>query len=75
MYFEKVKELMVETLNLDAEKITAEAKLNDDLDVDSLDSMEVIMALEETYHITIDPDALANFVTVGDIAKYLEENV
>ena len=75
MYFEKVKELMVETLNLDAEKVTAEAKLNDDLDVDSLDSMEVIMALEEIYNITIDPDALANFVTVGDIAKYLEENV
>ncbi|MCF0130959.1 MAG: acyl carrier protein [Pseudobutyrivibrio sp.] len=74
MYFERVKEIMVETLNLNGDKIAMEAKLAEDLEVDSLDAMEVVLALEEEYSISIDPEALEKFVTVGDIVKYIEEN-
>lgn len=75
MYFDKVKELIVDTLNIDEENITLEASLKDDLAVDSLDAMEVVLALEEEYGITIPPETLTTFATVGDIVKYLEENV
>lgn len=75
MYFEKVKEIMVDTLNLDAEAVTETASLKDDLEVDSLDAMEVVLALEEEYKISIGADVLEKFVTVGDIVKYLEEQI
>ena len=55
MSFEKVKEIIVETVNIDAESITLDAKLGDDLGIDSLDAMELNMALEEAYGISI-PD-------------------
>lgn len=75
MYFDKVKELIVDTLNIDEADITMEANLKDDLSVDSLDAMEVVLALEEEYGITIEPEVLATFATVEDIVKYLEANV
>ena len=75
MYFEKVKEIMVDTLNLDAEAVTETASLKDDLEVDSLDAMEVVLALEEEYKISIGAEVLEKFVTVGDIVKYLEEQI
>lgn len=75
MYFEKVKEIIVDTLNLNEEQITEGASLKDDLQIDSLDAMEVVLALEEEYGISIAPETLASFVTVSDIVKYLEENV
>lgn len=75
MYFDKVKELIVDTLSLDEADITMEASLKDDLSVDSLDAMEVVLAIEEEYGITIPPETLATFVKVEDIVKYLESNV
>ena len=75
IYLEKVKEIMVDTLNLDAEAVTEIASLKDDLEVDSLDAMEVVLALEEEYKISIGAEVLEKFVTVGDIVKYLEEQI
>ncbi|MDO4978104.1 MAG: acyl carrier protein [Eubacteriales bacterium] len=72
MTFEKVKEIIMETINCDEEKITLEASLKEDLDMDSLDAMELSMALEEAYDITIDEDELQNFVTVKNIVEYLD---
>ena len=75
MSFEKVKEIIVDTISCDEEKITFEAKLQDDLGIDSLDAMELSMALEENYSITIDEDALKGFVTVGNIVEYIDKVV
>lgn len=75
MSFEKVKEIIVDTISCDEEKITLEAKLQDDLGIDSLDAMELSMALEENYSITIDEDALKGFVTVGNIVEYIDKAV
>ncbi|MCD8380537.1 MAG: acyl carrier protein [Lachnospiraceae bacterium] len=71
MDFEKIKGIIVDTLACDAEKVTMEASLKDDLGADSLDSMELVMALEEEFGISIEEDKLADFVTVGNIVEYL----
>lgn len=72
---EKVKEVLVETSNVDASKVTMEATLKEDLGIDSLDSVEIIMALESEFDITIEDDEMTNLNTVGDIIKLLESKV
>lgn len=74
MSFEKVKEVIVETINCDEDKVTLEASLKDDLSIDSLDAMELSMALEEEYSITIAEEDLAGFVTVKNIVDYIDAN-
>lgn len=75
MSFEKVKEIIIETTNCDEDKITMEANLKDDLGIDSLDAMELSMALEEAYNITIDEEALKDFDTVKKIVDYIDSQV
>lgn len=74
MTFEKVKEVIEETLNCDSEKITLEASLMDDLGADSLDAVELNMAIEEAFDISIPDEAIANFKTVKDIVDYIDAN-
>ena len=71
MEFEKVRDVIVETLGCDAEQVTLEASLADDLGADSLASVELVMALEEAAGISIDDADVANLKTVGDIMTYL----
>lgn len=71
MEFEKVRDVIVETLGCDAEQVTMEASLADDLGADSLASVELTMALEEAAGISIADEALSTFKTVGDIMAYL----
>lgn len=72
MTFEKVKEIIVETLRCEEEKVTLEANLMEDLGADSLDAVELNMALEEAFQITIEDEALQNFVTVKNIVDYID---
>ncbi len=72
MTFEKVKEIIVETISVDEDKVTMDAKLTDDLGADSLDAVELNMALEEAFEITIEDEDLMKFVTVGDIVNHIE---
>ena len=62
----------MDTLGCDAEAVTMEASLVDDLEADSLDAVELNMALEEALGFAIDDEELKNMKTVGDIVKYLE---
>lgn len=71
MEFEKVRDVIVETLGCDAEQVTLEATLAEDLGADSLASVELVMALEEATGISIDDADVANIKTVGDIMTYL----
>ncbi|MBQ5445996.1 MAG: acyl carrier protein [Lachnospiraceae bacterium] len=73
MNFEKVKEIIVETANLNEADVKPESKLKDDLGLDSLDAMELNMALEEKFDLTISDEELINFITVQDIVKYIDE--
>ena len=73
--FDKVKEIIVEQLGVAETAITPEASFIDDLGADSLDIVELIMALEEEFDLEI-PDADAEkVVTVGDVVDYIKENV
>lgn len=72
MSFEKVKEIIMDTINCDEDKIVMEASLKEDLGIDSLDAMELSMALEEAYGLTIDEDAMHGFVTVQNIVDYID---
>lgn len=75
MDFEALKKIVVDTLDCDAEKVTMEATLADDLGADSLDAVEVNMALEEAFGIAVPDEKLGEMKTVGDIFNYLKENV
>lgn len=72
MIFEKVKEIIVSTLKVDSSKVTPEASLEHDLGADSLDAVEVVMALEDEFDIEIADDAAQSIKTVQDIVSYIE---
>ena len=73
--FFKIKEIIVEQLGVAETSVTMEASFIDDLGADSLDIVELVMALEEEFDIEI-PDADAEkVVTVGDVVEYIKENV
>lgn len=74
MEFEKVRDIIVETLGCEADQVTPEASLADDLGADSLASVELTMALEEATGISIEDEALAGMKTVGDIIAYLNSH-
>lgn len=75
MCFDKVKEIMVDTVNCDEDLVTMEASIKEDLGLDSLDAMELSMALEEAYGLTIEEEALTGFVTVKDIVTYIDSKI
>ncbi len=72
--FERIKDIISEQLNIDSTKITLEANLKEDLGADSLDAVEVIMALEDEFGITIDDETAQSFKLVKDLVVYIEEN-
>ena len=74
MVFDKVKEVIADTVNIDEADITLEATLKDDLGIDSLDAVEISIALEDAFEISIPQEELANFTTVKDIVEYIEAN-
>lgn len=73
MLFEQIKETMVETLNCDEEKIVPEASIADDLNIDSLDAVELVMALEEKLGVRIPDQELENLKQVKDIVACIEK--
>ena len=71
--FEKIKEIVAEQLDVDTSDITLETSLTKDLEADSLDAVEVIMALEDEFDVEISDDAAQNIKTVKDIVSHIEE--
>ena len=69
--FDKVKGLFVEELGIDSEKITMDAKLEEDLEIDSLGIVEVVMAFEDEFEIEIDDEELTDVGTVGQAVNLL----
>ena len=75
MDFEKVKEIIVDTLSCDADKVTMEASLTEDLEADSLDAVELNMALEDACGVSVPDEELAKLKTVGDIYNYITAHI
>ena len=69
--FEELKEIIAESLSVDADKITVETSFKDDLGADSLDLFEMVMALEEKYEKEIPTEDLEQLTTVGAVLEYL----
>ena len=69
---EKVKKIVVDTLNCEMDQVTMDARLAEDLEADSLDAVELNMALEDELGAGIPDEELPNMTTVGDIVRYLE---
>lgn len=73
MVFEKVKQIIADELNVDASSITMETRLAEDLGADSLDAVELIMAIEDEFDVEVDDENAQNIRCVGDIVRYLEK--
>ncbi len=72
MIFERIKEMIVEELNVPEEKITLEARLAEDLGADSIDAVELIMNIEDEFNVQVSDEDAQGIKTVGDLVKYVE---
>jgi acyl carrier protein len=70
---DRVKKIVVEHLNVEADKVSENASFIDDLGADSLDTVELVMAFEEEFNVEIPDDAAESIVTVGDAVKFIKE--
>tara|TARA_B100002051_G_C16442842_1_gene489812 strand:+ start:347 stop:622 length:276 start_codon:yes stop_codon:yes gene_type:complete len=72
--FDKVKDIIIDKLGAEDDKITESASFMDDLGADSLDTVELIMELEEEFGLEIPDEEAEKLATVGDAVKYIESN-
>lgn len=74
MVFEKVQKIVADQLNVELDKVQMETNFVEDLNADSLDQVELIMAVEDEFGIEVPDDVVQEIRTVGDIVKVLEDN-
>ena len=72
---DRVKEIIVEQLGVNAEQVTNAAKFIDDLGADSLDTVELVMAFEEEFNVEVPDEEAEKLQTVGDVVRYIEDKV
>ena len=70
--FDKLKDILAEELQIDADEITADSELSADLGINSIELADLVMLCEEKFNLTIEDEELSKFITVGDVANYLE---
>lgn len=75
MIFEKVREIICDQLGCDEADVTLEASIKEDLEADSLAMADLLYAFEEEFDVKIPDEQVESIKTVGDIVKYIEENV
>ena len=75
MVFDKIKDIIVEQLDVEEDAVTMEASITEDLGADSLDVVDLVMSIEESFDVEIPDDEVENIKTVGDIVKYIENKV
>lgn len=75
MVFEKIKEIVAEQFGRDADDITMDSTFIEDLGADSLDVVELIMAIEDEFDLEIDEDEAGNISTVGDVVDYIKARI
>lgn len=73
--FEQVKDIVVELLDVDPDRVTADATFKEDLEADSLDLVELLMAFEDEFGSQIPDEDVKNIVTVGNAVAYIEQRL
>ena len=71
--YEKIKKILVETINVSADEVTPEAELVNDLGINSLELADLVLACEDEFDIEIDDKSIGTFTTVSDVVVYLEK--
>ena len=74
MVFEKIKKIIIEQLQVSEDEVTMDTNLMKDLSADSLDAVEIIMAIEDEYGFEIPDEDAEKFQTVSDLVKYVEDH-
>ncbi len=74
MVFEKIREILCTQLDLSEDDVTMNSSVQDDLGADSLDMVELVMAIEDEFELDVDDEDVESIKTVGDIVHYIEEN-
>ena len=74
MVFEKIKKIVADQLGANADEITMDSTFIEDLGADSLDVVELVMAIEDEFDMEIDEDEAENISTVGDVVEYIKAN-
>jgi acyl carrier protein len=72
--FDKLKDILVEELSIDADTITMEAELANDLGINSLELADLVLLCEDTFNVEFDENDLHKFITVGDVVEFLNAN-
>ena len=75
MVFEKLQQIIVDELGVEASQVTLEADINDDLGADSLDAVELVMAIEDEFEIKVSDEVAQSFKTVQQIVDFIESQV
>ena len=75
MVFSKVKQILCEEFEVDSSEVLADAKLYEDLDIDEIDIYDLVMSVEDEFEIELPDEALEEIFTVGDLVKFIEENI
>ncbi len=74
MIFEKLKDIIAEQLSVEADEVSLDSNIQDDLGADSLDVVDLITTIEDEFDISIPDEAVEEIKTVGDIVNYIEKN-
>ena len=74
MIFDKIKDIIIDQLQVEESDVNMDTNLRKDLSADSLDAVEIIMAIEDEYGIEIPDEEAEKIQTVGDLVRYVEEN-
>lgn len=75
MVLDKMKDILVEQLECDPEDITMGSLLVDDLGADSLDAIDIVMSVEDTFKVEVPDEIIEKIETVGDIVNYIEDHI
>lgn len=75
MVLEKIKEILADQLDADIETLSADTKIAEDLGADSLDVVEILMAIEDEFNVEIPDEEIDNIKTIGDVADYIQNKM
>ena len=75
MVFEKLREIICDQLQVSEDEVTMEANIRDDFDADSLDFVDIVMSIEDEFSVEVPDEAIDDIKVVGDLVKFIEENM